>query len=321
MAYALKSNQIGVDALTQEPSFGNPPRNVPEKVIKSDDQAQERIARQHLDQAIELYETALTLAPDDVLVRLGYGWSLERRERKSDAIAQYRRVIDQAWERDKDLNAIGPFGEPVTAETIDYLVELLDPEKDAGEIEALGKRRQRFDRLPRLITPIAIPLRDGLVAGDLVDPAVSVHFDADGSGLARDWTWISRDVGWLVWDPTGRGSISSGRQLFGNVTFWLFWPTGYEALRALDDDGDGELRGKELAGLAVWRDFNQNGLSEAGEVEPLSSLGIVALSCSYRRAASRELAAFSPRGVTFQDGATRPSYDLVLRHDEHRLTQ
>jgi hypothetical protein len=63
----------------------------------------------------------------------------------------------------------------------------------------------------------------------------------------------------------------------------LFWSNGYEALRALDDNGDGELRGAELRKLAIWRDRNQNGVSEKGEVSPLTAHGIAALSCAYAR--------------------------------------
>ena len=62
-------------------------------------------------------------------------------------------------------------------------------------------------------------------------------------------------------------------------TFWCFWENGYQALASLDDDGDGWLTGKELDGLAVWRDTNGNGVSEPGEVKTLSECGIAALRC------------------------------------------
>ena len=86
---------------------------------------------------------------------------------------------------------------------------------------------------------------------------------------------------WLVFDKQSTGSITSGLQLFGNVTFWLFWRNGYDALRALDDDGDGRIAGAELAGLALWHDRNADGVSDRGEVRPVSEWGIVSLSCEY----------------------------------------
>ena len=109
-----------------------------------------------------------------------------------------------------------------------------------------------------------MPLQRDLGLAGLVDPSARVSFDLDGFG-PRTWTWITPDAGWLVFDPRGTGRITSGLQLFGNVTFWLFWNTGYDALRAFDDDGNGVLRGDELAGLAVWRDVNVDGVSRAGE--------------------------------------------------------
>jgi hypothetical protein len=59
----------------------------------------------------------------------------------------------------------------------------------------------------------------------------------------------------------------------------LFLTTDTRPLAALDDDHDGILTGKELAGLALWRDANGNGVADPGEVKPLSAYGIVALSC------------------------------------------
>ena len=120
-------------------------------------------------------------------------------------------------------------------------------------------------------------------------------------------------------DRAGKGEITSGLQLFGNVTFWLFWENGYAALAALDDDGDGTLRGDELKGLAIWHDRNGNGVSEPGEAKPLPEHGITAVSCrSERDACHPDRIAFSPRGVTFRDGTTRPTFDLILHARDGR---
>lgn len=73
-----------------------------------------------------------------------------------------------------------------------------------------------------------------------------------------------------MFDGDGKGRINSVLQLFGNVTFWMFWRNGYEAMRALDDNGDGSPAGGELAGLGPWRDENGNGVSERGEVRALA---------------------------------------------------
>jgi hypothetical protein len=93
----------------------------------------------------------------------------------------------------------------------------------------------------------------------------------------------------------------------------LFWENGYQALAALDDDADGELAGDELRDLAIWHDRNSNGTSDRGEVRPLSTHGIVALSCRYEESDGLMFAAMAPEGVRLADGRTRPSYDVMLR--------
>src|SRR5262249_19661951 len=163
-----------------------------------------------------------------------------------------------------------------TKEAAGYLIPLLDKEKDEKEIDTLKSRIAQLNKLPRPVTPIAIPLKDGLTARDLEDRNASVPFDADGTGLGKRWTWITKDAGWLVHLPAQRAGsvndrkITSGLQLFGNVSFWCFWENGYEALRSLDDNGDGMLTDKELDGLAIWHDANGDGICQPGEVRPLS---------------------------------------------------
>jgi len=95
--------------------------------------------------------------------------------------------------------------------------------------------------------------------------------------------------------------------MFGNVTFWIFWPNGYAALAALDDNGDGRLTGPELRGLCLWIDRNGNGISEPGEVVPVESLGITAIQCGCHTNATGM--PWNPAGVVFQDGSSRATYD------------
>jgi hypothetical protein len=134
--------------------------------------------------------------------------------------------------------------------------------------------------IPRGITPIVIPLREDLTAYDLENHLASVAFDADGTGLHKKWTWITKDAGWLVYDPHGTGKVGSALQMFGGVTFWMFWENGYQALAALDNDRNGMLTGRELDGLAIWQDSDCDGVSDSGEVRPLIEWGIVGISSS-----------------------------------------
>ena len=325
MAYALKSEEVPAGGWKPEdkekPFFGPNPTLIPYRVKPAPDPAAEARAKEHLAKAIQHYEAALAIDPKSLLARLGYGWMLDQAGDDARAIVEYRRVIEQAWPAEQQIKAAMPSQRFYTQETAGYLIPLLDPRKDAAEIEDLRAKRDQLARLPRAITPIAIPLADGTASlHQILDPLARVRFDADGSGLRREWTWITRDAGWLVYDARGRGEITSALQWFGNVTFWLFWNNGYDAMRALDDDGDGELAGSELNHLAIWHDRNIDGVSDSSEVRSLASHGIVGLSCRYLEGDGMRVEAFSIDGVRLADGRTRPTYDVILRQPASTLT-
>lgn len=164
---------------------------------------------------------------------------------------------------------------------------------------------------PRAITPIVLDLNGRRLAE--VASSRTTAFDLDGTGRPQRWTWIVPDAGLLVWDPDATGRITSGRQLFGSVSWWLFFDDGYQALDLLDDDGDGELSGGELKGLAVWFDRNSNGVSDTGEVTAIERLGVAAISC---RGTGRDGAAFvNPTGLRMTDGRVLPTFDWIASSD------
>ena len=325
MAYALKSEEVPAGGWKPEdkekPFFGPNPTLIPYRVKPASDPAVESRAKEHLEKAIQHYEAALAIDPKSLLARLGYGWMLDQAGNDARAIVEYRQVIEQAWPAEQKVKAAMPSQRFYTQETAEYLVPLLDPKKDASEIDDLRAKRNQLVRVPRAITPIAIPLDSGAASlNQILDPLARVRFDADGSGIRREWTWITRDAGWLVYDARGKGEITSALQWFGNVTFWLFWKNGYEAMRALDDSGDGVLAGPELDHLAIWHDRNLDGMSDSSEVRPLTSHGIVGLSCRYAEGDGVRVAAFSVQGVRLANGRTRPSYDVMLRQPAATLT-
>jgi hypothetical protein len=311
MAYAQKSDPLTVPKAYHgmEPpavSFGD--------VTTTADATLGAAAQAHLEAALKAYRQASELDKDNLVIHLGLAWLTEQAGRKDDAVKQYRTIAAEAWEKEKGLTMLGLGGQTLTGEVASYLVPLLDAEKDKREIETLKDHVATLGKLPYPVTPIAVPLADGLTAADLEAPDARVTFDVDGSGLGREWSWITPKAAWLVSDPRRDGKINSGRQLFGNVTFWMFWNNGYAPLAALDDNRDGILTGNELADLALWRDANGNGVAEPAEVKPLSVYGIVALSYKWQTLNDQpDQIAFSPNGVVFQDGKTRPTFDLVLK--------
>ena len=293
---------------------GAPEHKQPD-VRATEDQAVQAAARVHLEKAILRYREALKHAPDSLIARMGLGWALAQAGDRFGAIATLRQLAPRSGPADQTAGEIIFMGErSLYEEAARYLIPLLDPVTDREEIAELRKRVREIEQQPRAVTPIAIPLADGLAARDIEDHGGSVAFDADGSGLPKRWTWIRPNAAWLVFDRFNERRITSGLQLFGSVTFWLFWENGYDALRSLDDNGDVSISGRELDGLSLWHDQNSNGVSERGEVKPVSEWGIASLSCAYEHDPHHpDEIAFSPKGVTFVDGRVRPTYDLLLR--------
>jgi hypothetical protein len=297
--------------------FGYEPPLVPfNRVVSVADSKRLRVAAAHFDTAMSLYKQAVALDSADLIIRLGEAWLKSQTSDRHGAVERLRSIMrDVAKPRPPGRQYWFAGGRSVRLEAARYLVPLLDPANDRDEIASL--ERQIFEEVnaPRAVTPIAVPLRDGMSARSMEDLRASVLFDADGSGIRKRWTWIAPNAAWLVHDPSRSGRVTSALQLFGNVTFWMFWSNGYDALASLDDDHDGELRGAELTSLALWHDANGNGVSEAGEVRPVSAHDIVAFACrGIRDLQHPDRLLYAPTGVRYVDGTTRPTVDLVL-HD------
>ncbi|MBI6545672.1 MAG: hypothetical protein HY692_02700, partial [Cyanobacteria bacterium NC_groundwater_1444_Ag_S-0.65um_54_12] len=121
-----------------------------------------------------------------------------------------------------------------------------------------------------------------LQPGRSVADAALRSFDLDGTGKII-WEWVGPRSGLLVWDPEGKGQITSGWQLFGNHTWNKRWKDGYEPLATLDRNKDGWLAGAELAGLGIWVDTDSNAVSDQGEVHPVQHWGIDAIATRAER--------------------------------------
>lgn len=163
------------------------------------------------------------------------------------------------------------------------------------------------------ITPIIFSLEEHVSLRDLLADDLQVRFDLDGDGSVELWPWVKPTTGILVWDPQGEGTITSGRQLFGSVTWWLFFADGYRALDALDDDRDGALTGAELAGIGVWFDRNSNGESDPGEVTDITQTLITAVATRPSGKVGRVM--FNRSGIRLNNGRTLASYDWVVSPD------
>ena len=119
-----------------------------------------------------------------------------------------------------------------------------------------------------------------------IDPNAPVLFDMDGDGVKTATGWIRPDDGIVVLDRNGNGLIDSGRELFGDATVLArgaragqLAANGFEALADLDLNADGRLDSLDASWgqLRIWRDLNQDGVSQAGELTTLAAQGIARL--------------------------------------------
>ncbi|RYG33718.1 hypothetical protein EON81_17505 [bacterium] len=188
----------------------------------------------------------------------------------------------------------------------------LRPSQDKAQIEAHLAKVKEKPSGP--ITPIVFSLASDTGLEALLDRSKRTDFDLDGTGTAQDHPWVRPETAILVWQPDPSVPITSGRQLFGSATWWMMYRDGYAALSALDNDRNGWLEGKELVGLAVWRDANQNGISETGEVVTVGAAGIRGLATRSEGRTGRSLV--RQDGVRFADGRELPTYDWVIGSGE-----
>ncbi|WP_169730128.1 calcium-binding protein [Chitinimonas koreensis] len=110
----------------------------------------------------------------------------------------------------------------------------------------------------------------------------NILFDHDADGLKTGTGWLSADDAWLVRDLDGNGTIDSGRELFGVDTQVPGGTAtdGFAAARMLDSNADGQLSAADAAWneLKLWRDLNQDGISQAGELQSLDAHGVASIS-------------------------------------------
>ena len=162
---------------------------------------------------------------------------------------------------------------------------------------AYGWRQPRYD-------PLTLDLDgDGLETVG-INAGNPILFDHDGDGIKTGTGWVKPDDGFLVLDRNGNGTIDSGRELFGDSTLLPGGGTaadGFAALVEEDTNADGRVDALDarFGELRIWRDLNQNGISEAGELSTLEAAGIVAI-----RTAKTEHSATLANGNQIADKGT-----------------
>ncbi len=116
--------------------------------------------------------------------------------------------------------------------------------------------------------------------------AAGIHFDHDGDGFRELSGFITADNGFLVLDRNEDGKINDGTELFGDNTRLFNGDIavhGFAALSEMDDDKSGVIdKGDTIFDkLRIFQDFNQNGITDDGELFSLADKKIAGLNLDY----------------------------------------
>ena len=130
---------------------------------------------------------------------------------------------------------------------------------------------------PPRIDPLALDLDgDGIETRGADGKVV---FDHNGDGVQTGTGWLRPDDGWLVLDRNSNGTIDNGGELFGVDTVKADGTKatdGFDALSDLDSNDDGVFDAKDtrFADVRIWRDLNQDGISQSNERSTLAANNI-----------------------------------------------
>lgn len=236
----------------------------------------------------------------------------------------YRSLIEGMVYSALSRGAIAPLWE---VETARMQTDAGDPKAGLTEEERAGRDGQLAGQLTgssQTFRPVALDLDgDGI---EVTDRAQGVAFDVDDSGYLKQTAWVSSDDALLVLDRNYNGQFDSGKELFSNGAVALS-RRGLAGMQWVDANYDGRLTSADPVWneLRFWRDLNQDGQQEDGEVQTLDALGITefnyAMSTFTQNGQKKQLA--SPDLEADKDGtrvSVVPEGILVQRSEDGRLS-
>jgi Ca2+-binding RTX toxin-like protein len=149
---------------------------------------------------------------------------------------------------------------------------------DGTDTLASVEQAKFTDQTVNLSAPIVLDLdNDGVEMVNLWQSTARFDFDGDGDGDRTGW--VGRDDGLLVLDRNGDGTVTDASE----ISFVDDLPgarSDLEGLAAFDSNGDGRLDvdDERFASFLVWKDADQDGAVDDGELADLLEAGIASIS-------------------------------------------
>ncbi|BBB67688.1 hypothetical protein UNDYM_3435 [Undibacterium sp. YM2] len=146
-----------------------------------------------------------------------------------------------------------------------------------------GKHFNDAIKWQRRRDPLTIDLNGNGLDTTGVSLTNPILFDHDGDGIKTGTGWILPDDGFLALDRNDNGTIDTGAELFGDSTPLYGGgkaQDGFAALADQDSNHDGKVDKLDANWdkLRVWRDLNQDGVSQKNELFTLDQVGISSFS-------------------------------------------
>jgi RHS repeat-associated protein len=145
-----------------------------------------------------------------------------------------------------------------------------------GDYTATAKNS--YEGASTAVSPLVLDLdNDGIELTSLAN--TKAYFDLDADGFAEKTGWVKPDDGILALDRNGNGRIDDITEVFGNAT-----TDGFIILKQIDSNKDNliDSRDTQFSNLRVWRDADQDGFTDTGELRSLATWGIRSINLNYQ---------------------------------------
>ncbi|MGB0835893.1 MAG: Ig-like domain-containing protein [Psychrobium sp.] len=212
-------------------------------------------------------------------------------------------ALDEGEKQSFSFSYTASDGKEESSSTVSFVAEGTDPAK----------------------TPIVLDLDgDGIETLSIEE---GIKFDLDADSDLDSVGWVGKDDGLLVRDVNQDGVINDASELFGNAVTLEDGnkaQDGYQALSELDSNNDGVINSDDKAfeELQVWQDANSDGVTDEGELQSLTDLGIAELSLDTRKVEIENNG--NTVGIestyTTEDGQTGEAADVWFAYDDNADT-